>query len=80
MKIIKAKIKKDKPSLAHRSKWFVCMKCGCLVKGTIFDIDTNKFYCSIHPTEEVIDLSPIFLFAMMHPEMIWNEKDVTKAD
>lgn len=53
MKIIKSKVK-DKPSIVPRRELFVCMKCHGIAKGTVYDIDTNKLYCGIHQTEEVI--------------------------
>jgi len=58
MKTIKSKVKYKQP-IAPRCELFVCMKCGGIAKGTIFDINTNKRYCSIHQTEEVVALSGI---------------------
>jgi hypothetical protein len=58
MKIIKSKVK-DKSPLVPRRELFICMKCHGIAKGTVYDIDTNKLYCSIHQTEEVFRLSDV---------------------
>lgn len=82
MKTIKSKVK-EKPPLAPCRETFFCKECGGLAKGTIYDIAINKRFCSIHQTEEVIDLSgehsswfPIFLLAMMHPELVWHGDNI----
>ena len=58
MKRIKSKVK-DKPSITPSRELFICMKCGGIAKGTIYDIATNKLYCIIHQTEEVVRLSDV---------------------
>lgn len=58
MKMIKSKVK-GKPSIAPHREVFICMKCHGIAKGTVYDIDTNKLYCSIHQTEEVFKLSNV---------------------
>lgn len=55
MKTIKSKVK-DKPP---RRELFFCKECGNFCYGTVYDIDTNKHYCGIHQTEEVVALSSI---------------------
>lgn len=79
MKTIESK-PKSKP--VH-SELFFCKECGGPPKGTIYDIAINKIFCSIHQTEEVIDLSgehsgrfPIFLMDMMHPELVWHGNNI----
>ena len=58
MNLIKSKVK-YKQHIAPRCELFFCKKCCGFVKETIYDIDTNKLYCSIHQTEEVVALSGI---------------------
>jgi hypothetical protein len=58
MKMIKSKVK-YKQHITPRCELFFCKKCHGLTRGTLYDIATNKIYCSIHQTEEVVTLSSI---------------------
>lgn len=58
MRMIKSKVK-YKQRNAARCELFFCKTCRGIAKGTIYDIATNKLFCSVHQTEEVVALSGV---------------------